>query len=92
MEGVLGACARAKCRVERFKDVVTYFSALGEKICGNFKMLVAQLFYHLFEICKSLEPTSGHRELNGRCFGCVRARKMPRSARLRLGTKIFHSS
>ena len=55
-------------------------------------MLVAQLFYHLFEICKSLEPTSGHGELNGMCFGCVHARDLPRSALLRLGTKFSHSS
>ena len=54
-------------------------------------MLVAQLFYHLFEICKSLELTSGHGELNGRCFGFVRAREVPRSARLRLGVKLFCS-
>ena len=55
-------------------------------------MLVAQLFYHLFEICKSLELTSGDGELNGRCFGCVRARKMPRRVLLRSGVKLFCSS
>ena len=43
-------------------------------------MLVAQLFYHLFEICKSLELTSGHEKNYGTFFGCVRARKVPRSA------------
>ena len=55
-------------------------------------MLVDQVFYHLFEICKSLELTSGHGELNGRCFGCMRAREMPRSALLRSGAKFFCSS
>ena len=55
-------------------------------------MLVDQVFYHLFEICKSLELTSGHGELNGRCFGCVRAREVPRNALLRLGDIFFHSS
>ena len=52
MEGVLGACARAKCRVARFKDVVTYFSA-------HLKLLVSQPRRGLFEVCKSLEPSSG---------------------------------
>ena len=29
---------------------------------GNFQKIIAQLFYHLFEICKSLKPSSDHEE------------------------------
>ena len=85
MEIFLGACARAKCRVVNFKDYVPKFEA-------TFQLIISQPRRGLFEVCKSLEPTSVHGELNGRCFGCVCAREVPRSALLRLTTKIWGNS
>ena len=53
-----------------------------------FKKIIAQPFYHLFEICKRLKLSTGHEKNYKNFFGCVRAHKMPRSVILRL-TDIF---
>ena len=47
------------------------------------------LFYKLFEVCYSLEPSPVHGYLNGLCFGCLRVRTLQWSTLLGLGTKIF---